>query len=1638
MGQMAGQNFDLGNQWYKNNPNRTFIKLVVEQEGIYRLSRQDLSNAGFDLTGVDPKFLQMYHRGKEIPIFVTQSNGQLNYVEFYGNLNDGRVDSIMYRDPTSGVHSPKSQPNIHRSIYTDKSAYFLTWSQSQPGRRYFDHLDLAYSQLPAESVFPYRAFIDFKPEYPTNNPLAGIHVIGGGGPYDSFHSLNTDFVTGEGIISYKSFSYKPQNNTPTSFRLNTPAAANNGQPFQIEARVFARSNTEHHLRMYVNGNTSTPLVDSLIEHFSIYTHTYTREHVTNLSATTDLDFHALRAPTDNNHLCWAAITYLRKFDMINESTVKITGWDKSSRSHFRFSNAPGTDSVFAYDLSSGVRSRGLMTSSNTAEVIVFSSNNPRRDIFIATDKGILKPEIEAASLSKLHDRAQGAEFVIISNRQLSASAEAYYQYRDTCTANPMSIKLVYVEDIFDEYGYGSHTPWAIKRFCKDALDNWQTKPRFFLFLGKGRTWNRGFDDNLVPTFGYPASDHEFVGHYDQNSTDITPGAAVGRVNVYDDDEGFAYLNKVKEYEYTPFEPWMKRAVFLGGGATPGEQSAIKNAFTFFINKFENGPYGGDPIYFQKSTQGIDQSNNAPYHAEISRGVSMVHFFGHSSSNLLDINISEAFEYNNYGRYPIMLAMGCYGGDFAGRESFGERWVKEPERGCIAYLANSSAGYLNPLRDYGRVLYPFRFEEMLDKPFGLVVQRTTARYADSLPGVQYRNHARQMNLQGDPAIRLYYPKKADLAIDQSGVFFTPPNFTSQDDSFQINLIVRNEGLAVADSFDISISQLLPDRTEHFHGYYTFPMVKNRDTLAITLFNPAEDLMAGENRFNIFVDARDSIAETDENNNQVWVDRIIPGNIPATLYPTEYAIVGKNQVHLDASAFFMTRDEKVRYLFEIDTNHEFTSPAKRTSSPVEGNATYARWDVPFTLADSQVYYWRVRLMDVEPSIWGTSSFKYIANRDGWAQSQAPQFIKDESERVELNLIQQSWDFDLFSRNYTFEIFPKSDPRVNQFTFSFDNANATDINMGGGFLYYTVISKDSLKPTFSKVPVLQRMRLIGDIDDELYQLRNVIRGLKDGDYVILAGAEIPNISTWPEEFFDIVEDIGGTSAIRNLPNGGTFLIMGKNNFPASAIEVLAPNSGVKYKIDEDLKTPLSDGKILSTLIGPALNWEQMFWGWKSLDKPVREEIQLQVVGIRNNNTDTLFISGAEPGNSVDLSMIDAKRFPYLRLQAYLKDSVNRTAPQLDNWHVLFLPAPDAVVDPLNNFAFESDTVQEGQDIYIRMGALNVSDLNMDSLKVKFSAIRPDRNTVTLDSIRIAPLPAGGRLEFEYTFNTLAKKLEGDVSLVVAINPDNDQPERHTFNNTYIQPFHVLVDKLNPILDVTFDGKRIIDGDIVSPRPEILIQVNDENPYIAMNDTSNFEVYFYESRPGESPNSNNRVAINSNNPLVEWRPANLPENKAEVLFRPGFVEALEDGEYVLAVQGRDQKGNSSGNNSYYQISFKVINEATITHVVNYPNPFSTSTRFVYTLTGQDIPTKFQIHIFTVAGKLVKVIDLLAEGDVAIGQNITNYAWDGTDQYGDPLGNGVYLYRVVLESAGDNHSLRDEGTSQYFNKGWGKMYLMR
>jgi flagellar hook assembly protein FlgD len=92
-------------------------------------------------------------------------------------------------------------------------------------------------------------------------------------------------------------------------------------------------------------------------------------------------------------------------------------------------------------------------------------------------------------------------------------------------------------------------------------------------------------------------------------------------------------------------------------------------------------------------------------------------------------------------------------------------------------------------------------------------------------------------------------------------------------------------------------------------------------------------------------------------------------------------------------------------------------------------------------------------------------------------------------------------------------------------------------------------------------------------------------------------------------------------------------------------------------------------------------------------------------------------------------------------------------------------------------------------------------------------------------------------------------------------------------------------------------------------------------------------------------------------------------------------------------------------------------------------------------VPQNIRIQILTVTGKIVREITKQELGPLRIGRNITEFKWDGTDMYGQPLANGVYIYRIITNNNGNSlekYTPKGDNSAQFFNKGYGKMYLMR
>lgn len=1625
----TGSNYDYFNQWYQFNQN--YIKLLVSKDGFYRVSENDLTAAGVNTSGLDPANLQVFYRGQEIPIRTVSNGAQLNYFEFLGKRNDGHLDSLIYRSvsPPYG-YDPEQQPNRFSSFFSDTSAYFITWGNVGTNR-YDEISPTNYAAYNAEPWYRYRALNEHVERY----------FPGGGSNNNPYHVLNPDYVTGEGFIGNK-FEFGGPPNSGISI-VNTPGFANSGSPSKVAGRVVhTTTSSQHILAIQVDGT----------EHFRDTTQNInirTREFNTTqpLSNNTTIRYVALGqgSSPDAGSPCWNYIEYDRTFDMEDSATTIVRGWSRTDTTYMRFYKADVTGEAWLYD--PVLQKLVAATVSGDTLSFLVPGYAGARDLYVYTDKSILSPVIQnQTSLANLSDPGNGAEFVIITHRRFANSAREYALYRDTCTVNQMSSKVVYVDEIYDEFGYGSLNPLAIKNFCKYTLDNWSITPRFFLLWGKGRSAPK-LDNtaNYIPTFGEPANDYEYVSNFDRITPSVTPEAAIGRVAIFEDSEGLIYLAKVDEYEHMDYQSWMKEAVFLGGGKTQSEQDAIGIAMgDVFKPYLENAPMGGKVFTFQASNSGNVSNTNKTSEEVINQGVGLIHFFGHSGTNIFDVDILEAKLYQNFNRYPFMVAFGCYGGDFNNLiPSFGERFILEPDRGSIGYLANTTAGFLQQLRIFGDDFYENMFGDYYGEPIGVVLQKTIEQFAISgnfTSNILTVNHAKQMNLQGDPSVVLRFPTKPDLRITDSDLFFEPDNISALDNEYLLNLIVHNDGQTFSDSFQLQITHRAPNGSVITYPEQNFGPIDYIDTISYPILNTLGPELAGLNDYQVFIDAVDTLDEYLEINNRLNYEVVIQGNIPAIISPYEYAIVDSPKVTLSASTFIITKDDNLAYEFEIDTTHDFISGFRSGSGRITGTASGGEWNVPLDLQPGQVYYWRVRLADVYPIQWNESSFKYIPGKTGWSQSDEPQFFFDPTSQISMDEVNRIWSFDQFSRNLHAYIRSFGDFEGNP---EFFLGSFTSNNFPNDGVCYMAISQKSLEPSFLNTfygdwNFVSAPDPGGFVEDPLQPMLEHIINTTEGDYFLLVTSQEPRFSDWLPKWFQALEMIGvSAQQVEGLQNGDRMIVLGrKGGLPGTATVIREPNLPIgtqppRHDLLIDLSASYDSAMVSSTKIGPSDNWAEFNMDWSTIDAFNQENIVTSIFGVRRDKTESLLFNDLETGLEA-IASIDSDEFPFIRLEARVEDRFFRTAPQMDFWEVYFEPAPDATVDPSFAFAIP-DTIDEGQIIDLRMGARNVTEFDMDSLLVRFTLQRADRSSQVIGEKRFAPLAANQAMELDYKFHTAGRDLDGLATLIIELNPDLDQVEQHEFNNFYFHRMYVQTDKVGPILDVTVDGKRLMDGDIVSPEPEIVIQLNDDNKYLPVSiSDSTYKIWFGTERTFQL---NEQIFIDGN-PKIESNVGLLPENKANLTFHPGL---LSDGEYTLAVQGYDFKGNASGSDEYV-IHFNVVNEKAVSKVLPYPNPFSTSARFVYTLTGGELPYVFEIRIYTITGRLIRTIDMLANEDVYMGRNISETIWDGTDEFGDQLANGVYIYKAHIkfrDRFGVNE--RDEGIDQYFNKsGFGKIYLMR
>jgi flagellar hook assembly protein FlgD len=121
-----------------------------------------------------------------------------------------------------------------------------------------------------------------------------------------------------------------------------------------------------------------------------------------------------------------------------------------------------------------------------------------------------------------------------------------------------------------------------------------------------------------------------------------------------------------------------------------------------------------------------------------------------------------------------------------------------------------------------------------------------------------------------------------------------------------------------------------------------------------------------------------------------------------------------------------------------------------------------------------------------------------------------------------------------------------------------------------------------------------------------------------------------------------------------------------------------------------------------------------------------------------------------------------------------------------------------------------------------------------------------------------------------------------------------------------------------------------------------------------------------------------------------------------------LEPGTHTLKIKAWDVLNNS--NEVILEFVVAKNEELQISHVLNYPNPFTTRTQFWFehNKPGQDLMIRLQI--FTVTGRVIKTFQKTIN---TVGNRSIELEWDGRDEYVDRVGKGVYLYKLSVTAPG-------------------------
>ncbi|MFH1807223.1 MAG: C25 family cysteine peptidase [Pseudomonadota bacterium] len=341
----------------------------------------------------------------------------------------------------------------------------------------------------------------------------------------------------------------------------------------------------------------------------------------------------------------------------------------------------------------------------------------------------------------------GADMVVIAHASLLDAMQPLVDLREW---QGLSVALIDVQDLYDEFNFGHKSPQAIRDFLAHATRTWQIPPRFALMVGDASFDPRdhlGFGDrDLLPTKLVDtrqletASDTWFV---DLDGSGI-PALAIGRLPARNATEATLLVDKLLQHASTAGADWARQALLVADVDPRHDFAAGAARVATELN-----------AGFDVQQLVLDPADPVPVRGQLlsalNQGAGLVDYLGHGSVEIWSrtslFTSQDARALSNGERQPVLLTMTCFNGFFHDlyTESLGEALLRAPDGGAVAVWASS--GLTEPVAQQvvNRELAALLATQP-EMTLGEAVMLSTSLVGD--PDVRHT-----FNLLGDPSMRV---------------------------------------------------------------------------------------------------------------------------------------------------------------------------------------------------------------------------------------------------------------------------------------------------------------------------------------------------------------------------------------------------------------------------------------------------------------------------------------------------------------------------------------------------------------------------------------------------------------------------------------------------------------------------------------------------------------------------------------------------------------------------------------------------------------------------------------------------------------------------------------------------------------------